>query len=94
MGLLKETDLHYKDYSDTVFGGDDPEISGKPDSTLFNRKEKYEVLYMINKIAKKHDFLKINSGFKIERMLHEHLPGSVRKQIEVVAWVEKEWRNY
>jgi hypothetical protein len=31
--------------------GDNPKISGVPDSTLFNRNEGYEVLYLINRMT-------------------------------------------
>jgi hypothetical protein len=42
MALLKESDLKYK-YSWTTVDDDDPRLTGKPDSTLLNRHEGYEV---------------------------------------------------
>lgn len=53
MALMNKGDLVYNDYSWAAYGKDDPKIAGEPDSTLFNRKEGYEVLYFINKIAEK-----------------------------------------
>tara|TARA_B100000700_G_scaffold317273_1_gene408372 strand:+ start:288 stop:476 length:189 start_codon:yes stop_codon:yes gene_type:complete len=47
MAKFKNSDLKYGDYSWTVYGDDDPKITGKPDSTLFSRKEGYEVIYII-----------------------------------------------
>lgn len=51
--------LKYKDeYSWTATGGDDPEITGKPDAPRFSRAEGYEVLPMIQNIV---DELSISS---------------------------------
>ncbi|MDQ1299065.1 MAG: hypothetical protein QG558_1604 [Campylobacterota bacterium] len=44
MGLITKNDLIYKDYSWTAISGDNPKVTGEPDSTLFNRHEGYEVL--------------------------------------------------
>ena len=54
MALMTKSDLEYDDYSWTAYGDDDPEVTGEPDSTLFNRNEGYEVLYLINKMAEIH----------------------------------------
>ena len=94
MALLNKSDLYYDDYSWTTYGDDDPEITGSPDSTFFNRKEGYEVLYLINKIADKNDLKKKSSGQKIEKMLHDHLPGNIRSQKNVYQWIVDNWDNY
>lgn len=53
MGLLVKSDLQYEDeYSWTAIDGDNPKITGIPDSTLLNREEGYEVLAFINRFAK------------------------------------------
>lgn len=91
MALMNKSDLEYDDYSWTAYGNDNPKISGKPDSTLFNRKEGYEVLYLINKFAEKHNLKQISSGKKTERMIHDQLPGNIRSQENVVSWLVENW---
>lgn len=91
---MKKSDLVYDDYSWTAYGDDDPEVTGEPDSTLFNRKEGYEVLYLINKLAEIHSLKDIKSGQKIEKMIQDHLPGDVRSQENVKDWIERNWKNY
>ncbi|MEZ8121404.1 hypothetical protein ACED30_18020 [Vibrio splendidus] len=92
MTLLNRSDLK-NSYSWTAIGGDNPKITGTPDSTLFNRGEGYEVLYLINKVADKHSFKQKASGLKIESMLKD-LPSSTRKQTDVITWIEQNWDNY
>lgn len=90
---MKKKDLQY-DYSWTAYGSDDPKVSGEPDSTLFNRQEGYEVLYLINKMAEIHDLKSIASGQKMERMIKDKLPGSIRGQEKVKKWIANNCENY
>lgn len=90
MSLLSKQDLLYG-YSWTAYGDDDPRVTGEPDSTLFNRKEGYEVLYLINKISEDNGFKNKKSGLKIEKMINENLPGDIRSQKNVVNWVASNW---
>lgn len=94
MPLISKDDLKYRDYSWTAYGSDNPAVRGEPDSTLFNRKEGYEVLYLINKFARKHKLTRPASGHKAEKMLHDHLPGNVRSRVNVMAWLEQNWKQY
>lgn len=57
MALLQKTDLVFE-YSWKAIAPDDPKVTGKPDSTLLNRSEGYEVLAFINRFAEKHSFKK------------------------------------
>ena len=93
MSLITKSELKY-DYSWTVLNGDNPKITGVPDSTLLNRNEGYEVLWFINKFAEKHNFKNKESAFKIERMLKSHLPENIRSQENVVGWIEDNWDKY
>lgn len=93
MDLLSKSDLKYK-YSWTAYQDDDPKVTGSPDSTRFNRKEGYEVLYLINKFAAKHKLKQKVSGHKIEKMLHEALPGTIQGQENVMAWLKKAWSDH
>lgn len=90
---INTSDLQYT-YSKTAIHGDDPRISGEPDSTLFNRKELYEVLYLINKLAKEQDFKNKSSCLKIETMIKEHLPSDIRSQSNVKQWIYNNWKAY
>ncbi len=68
---------------------DDPALRGEPDSSLFNRHQGWEVLYMINKIMAKKGYMTVSTGNKIERLIKEHLPSDVRSQERVIKWVEE-----
>ena len=89
-----KTNLLYKHYSWTALPGDNPKISGVPDSTLFNRNEGYEVLYLINRIMEVNNWKNVATGQKIERMIKTGLPGDVRGQKHVSDWILKNWENY
>jgi hypothetical protein len=93
MALLTNSDLRYP-YSGTATSNDDPKLRGEPDRSLFNRHEKYEVLYLINKFAEKNGFKNKASGQKVEKLIKEHLPPHVRSQEHVVQWLEDNWDKY
>jgi hypothetical protein len=93
MNFLK-SNLLYNHYSWTAMPGDNPKISGVPDSTLFNRNEGYEVLYLINKFLEKHSLSSIQAGQKVERMIRVGLPGDVRSQRNVMDWVAANWKKF
>lgn len=78
-------------YSWTAIPGDDPRITGEPDSTMFNRHEGYEVLYMINKCMEKWNLSSVADGEKIERLIKEKLPSDVRSQKNVFEWLDKNY---
>jgi len=94
MTRYNKSDMVYKDYSWTAIKGDDPKITGEPDSTLFNRHEGYEVLYMINKCMVKWEFHSVSSGQKIEKMIRLHLPSDTRSQKNVYDWLDRNYNNY
>lgn len=91
MALISKSDLVYKDYSWTVYGDDNPKITGTPDSTLLNRKEGYEVLYFINKFADIHSLENKLSANKIEEMIKKRVPSSIRSQEGIRSWIENNW---
>lgn len=92
MALIAKSDL-VGTYSWTAIPGDDPRVSGPPDSTLLSRREGYEVLYFINRPAEIHKLEQKSSGLKIERML-KLAPKELRSQAKVQAWIETNWSNY
>ncbi len=93
MALMGRSDWLYE-YSWRAIPGDDPRITGKPDSTMFNRHEGYEVLALINRVAAKHNLQQKESGQKIERMIRKHLPDDVRSQHHVLTWIETNWKGF
>lgn len=88
MNDFKRGDLVYKDYSWTAIDGDDPKISGEPDSTMFNRHEGYEVLYLINKCMDTWGLTGVSKSQKLERLIREELPSDVRSQKNVQEWLK------
>lgn len=88
---FNKSDLKYSDYSWTALPGDDPKISGEPDSTLFSRYEGYEVLYMINKVLKHRGLSSTASGQKAESIIRTDLPSTTRSQINVFNFINDNW---
>jgi len=74
MALFNKADMQFENYQWTAYPNDNPRLTGKPDSPRFNRHEGYEVLYLINALAKSWEFKKISSCLKIEKMIREKLP--------------------
>lgn len=93
MALISKSDLQYK-YSWTAIDGDNPKVTGKPDSTMFNRNEGYEVLYLINKLAEIWNWKKKASCLKLETLIKEYLPSNVRSQENVENWIIENWENF
>jgi hypothetical protein len=95
MELLVKSDLIFENqYVWTTVGEDDPRVTGEPDSTMFNKNEGDEVLYLINKLAEIWGLKQKNSGKKIEKMIKNHLPPDIRSQENVKTWISEEWKNY
>lgn len=93
MDLLLKSDLKFS-YSWVAVSNDNPKFFGKPDNTLFNRNEGYEVLYLINKFAEMYSLHKKSSGIHMEYLIHNYLPSNCRNQEDVCAWVYTNWRKY
>jgi len=93
MSVISKTELFYKDYSWTVLSGDNPKISGEPDSTLLNRKEGYEILYFVNKFCEKHELKQKNSGLKVEKMIRNEVPNEIHSQEKISGWLVSNWKE-
>lgn len=91
--LFNKSDLKYT-YSWTAISGDNPRVRGEPDSTMFNRNEGYEVLYLINKLAEKWEWKQTSSCVKLEKIIKEYLPSDVRSQENVKKWLADNWKKY
>ena len=95
MPLMQRDDLQFADkYSWTALADDNPKITGEPDSTLFNRKEGYEVLALINRFLAKYKFRQKTSGQKVERLISKHLPSALKSQKHVEDWLVANWEEY
>jgi hypothetical protein len=62
-------DLQYTGYKHTAHPGDDPRVTGKPDSTYLNRNESYEMAPFINRYMISKGWSLKSSGHKIETFL-------------------------
>lgn len=93
MSLLEKLDLKFE-YSWKAIPPDDPRVTGKPDSTLLNREEGYEVLYFINRFADTNNWNSKNSGLKVEKLIKKHLPGTTRSHANVRQWLVDNWNKY
>lgn len=88
MILFSKRNLVYKDYEWASYTTNDPRIYGKPDSTLFNRAEGNEVVYLINKLMVLWDYRFSNTGNKMEKLIHDRLPSDIKSQEEVKDWIK------
>lgn len=68
------SDLFYKDYSIKAVAGDNPHIIDKRDSGKFNRYERYEVLDLINAVARHQNFTTKKQSRLIELLIRVDLP--------------------
>lgn len=75
-------------------GEDDPRLRGEPDHSLFNRRQGWEVLYLINKFGAEYHIELKSAGEKIEKMINKYLPSDVRSQLLVKAWLVENWSSY
>lgn len=69
MANFTKDDLDYPGYKETAHPGDDPRMTGKPDSTLLNRGEAYEMVYFINRYMDDHSWKQKSTFQKIEHFL-------------------------
>lgn len=87
MADFNQSDLSLNHYKWEAKPDDDPSVTGAPDSTLFNRNQGYEVLYMLNKVlpstASKADL------HKAEKLIRDDLSSSTRSQEKVKVWLEE-----
>ncbi|HRS67640.1 MAG TPA: hypothetical protein P5564_03405 [Paludibacteraceae bacterium] len=93
MALIAKSDLFYSDYSWTVIPGDNPKVTGEPDSTLLNRKEGYEIIDFINKLSEIFGFKQKASAIKIEKMIRNEVPDNLHSQRDIKEWIRKNWSS-
>lgn len=89
MSNFKRSDLQRR-YNWSADGGDNPKLTGNPDSSLLDRTEGYEVLYMIQRLMDLWNLKNITSGQKIEDTIHS-CPTNLRSQENVQRWIHENW---
>lgn len=94
MDVYHKSSMVYKDYSWKTYSEGDRKITGKLDSTIFNKREGYEVLYLIEKMTEIWKLEDRNSRRKIEEMIHKNLPPDIKRQEDVKNWVRDHWDFY
>lgn len=87
MTLFSKRNLLYTDYTWSNYPPNDARVSGKPDGTSFNKGEGNEVVYLVNKMMTLLDYRFTTSGNKMEKLIHDELPGDFTTQEQVFAWV-------
>jgi len=90
---INQEDLQYNSYTWNNHVCNTPKTSGKLDDTRFNKQEGFEVVYLINKLAEQWDLSKIESGHKIEYIINEKLPASLKTQAEVATYIQMNWKT-
>jgi len=88
MNLFSKSNLIYKDYTWTAIPSGDPRVKGRPDATAFNRTEGNEVVYLINKLMLLWDYRFVNTGNKMEKLIHDRLPAELTSQQQVQDWIK------
>lgn len=90
---LKKGDLQYR-YPTGPTASDDPSKRGEPDSSLLNRHEWYEMLYFVNKFSNTRGDSSVSVAKKAERLIHKHLPSTIRSHENVTEWLVNNWNTY
>lgn len=94
MNLISKSNMAYRSYSWKKFEEGDPKITGKLDATSFDKKNGYEMLYILNKLVEIWKLEDRHNIRKIETMIYKFLPEERNKQEEVKNWVRDNWDYY
>jgi len=88
---ITESDLCYSDYQWDSFSESDPRISGKPGKTIVDRDQGHELVYIINCFIRKFHLTDKSDARKIEIMIREEMPETIKRQDRIMAWIEENW---
>jgi len=91
----QKKNMVYDDYNwSTKYFKNDPRIKGQPDETVLGRKEGKEMLYFINKCARKwgwsHDIFAMQ---RLEKIIREAVPGTIHSQIDIYKWIQENYES-
>jgi hypothetical protein len=93
MDTFEKSGLVYE-YNWSRYQKDDPRVSGIPDTTEFNRKEGFEVLYIIKHLSDHLAYGVDSFGHKVEKFIHDRLPVEIKNQIDTIKWIKDNWKNF
>ncbi|SBV91744.1 conserved hypothetical protein [uncultured Desulfovibrio sp.] len=93
MGIQRSDLVYEKSYIWKVLPNDNPKITGKPDSTLLNRNEGYEVLDFINNYMKTHKLSTVAEGQKVEKMIRNDVPKHIHSHSKISEWIADNWNK-
>ena len=86
MTIKVTRDMLQHEYAWEATGGDDPE-KVRADARLLNRKEGYEVIPMIQKVADHLGYETESDVRQVEDLIATELPGNVRGRDKVFEWL-------
>ncbi|MGM0826477.1 MAG: hypothetical protein ACQEUY_17395 [Pseudomonadota bacterium] len=86
MANFTKTNLSLDHYTWEAEPDDDARVAGEPDSTLFNRQQGYEVLYMLNTVLSAS--APITALHKGELLIRDELPSDTLQQLDVKKWLD------
>jgi hypothetical protein len=92
MDIFRKDDLIYE-YEWSPYEKDDPRISGNPDDTEFNRKKGPEMMYIITHLTDHLGWDVENFGGRMERLIHDQLPESIKTQKDTITWIQNNWTH-
>ena len=92
METFGKDDLVYE-YRWSEYEKDDPLVSGVPDTTTFDRKEGWQVLYVINHLTNHLAWDVGSFGKKIEKLIHDRLPEDIISQKDTIEWIKEHWKG-
>lgn len=78
-------------YTWSQYPENDSRISGPPDTTIFNKHEGAEVVYLIDYLSEHLAWSVEEFAGKVEKLIHDHMPEQKMSQQEAVAWIKKNW---
>ena len=90
MGYSK-SNMIYTDYLWPESSKNSNDLSGKPGNALFNRKDGYHVLYLINNFLKSNGLVTKGAGVKAEVFLHDKMPSYINTQFKAFDFLYKKW---
>lgn len=93
MDTFEKSGLIYE-YNWSQYEKDDPRISGKPDTTEFNRKEGWEVIYIIKCLSDHLAYGVDSFANKVEKFIHDRLPVEIKNQRDTIKWIKDNWKNF
>ncbi len=91
--LFQLKDLQY-DYPDlSFFNSRDPKYRNIPNQQIFNRYNRYEMLWLINSLRRQWRLSSISDCRKIELLIRKFMPEEIKTQIAVADWLVLNWNS-